>query len=89
MPLHSQKPKSIKIPITQKVNSVISRSLVFINPNTILGVFLITSIFLSFFQIQAMYFYIVFGVFIIGYFAERTMVIIGRYKLYAKQTKTK
>lgn len=87
MPLNFEKPRIKKIPITQKVGSLFLRLIALIRPETIFGVFLIVAILLAFLQIQSIGFYIVFGIFITGYFAERTIIKAGKYKLFLKQSK--
>ena len=76
MPLSfSIKPRT---PIITKVRNVVNQSLVYIRPEIILGVFLIVAILLAFLKITAIGFYIVFGIFIIGYFCERILIKIYR-----------
>ena len=81
MPLSfSIKPRT---PIITKVKNVVNQSLVYIRPEIILGVFLIVAILLAFLKISAIGFYIVFGIFITCYFAERITLILHR--KYAKE----
>jgi len=87
MPLNYEKPRVKKIPIVQKVGNLFLRLLALIRLETILGVFLIVAILLAFLQIKSIGFYLVFGIFIIGYFAERIIITIWRRKLFLKQSK--
>ena len=76
MPLSS--PIRPRTPIITKVRNVVNQSLVYIRPEIILGVFLIVAILLAFLKISAIGFYVVFGIFIIGYFVERVFRILQR-----------
>ena len=76
MPLSS--PIKPRTPIITKVKNVVNQSLVYIRPEIILGVFLIVAILLAFLKISAIGFYVVFGIFIIGYFVERVFRILQR-----------
>jgi len=76
MPLSS--PIKPRTPIITKVRNVVNQSLVYIRPEIILGVFLIVAILLAFLKISAIGFYVVFGIFIIGYFVERVFRILQR-----------
>ena len=71
-------PTRLKTPTITKVRNVVNQSLVYIRPEIILGVFLIVAILLAFLKISAIGFYIVFGVFIVGYFTERVFRILQR-----------
>ena len=71
-------PTRLRTPVITKVRNVINQSLVYIRPEIILGVFLIVAILLAFLKISAIGFHIVFGIFIIGYFAERVFRILQR-----------
>jgi len=71
-------PTKLKTPIITKVRNVVNQSLVYIRPEIILGVFLIVAILLAFLKISAIGFYIVFSIFIIGYFAERIIKVLQR-----------
>ena len=71
-------PTRLRTPIITKVRNVVNQSLVYIRPEIILGVFLIVAILLAFLKITAIGFYIVFGIFIIGYFCERILIKIYR-----------
>ena len=71
-------PTKLRTPIITKVRNVVNQSLVYIRPEIILGVFLIVAILLAFLKITAIGFYIVFGIFIIGYFVERVFRILQR-----------
>jgi len=86
-PLNYEKPRVKKIPIVQKVGSLFLRLLALIRPETIFGVFLIVAILLAFLQMQSIGFYIVFGIFIIGYFLERIVLTVWKQKLYLRQSK--
>ena len=86
MPLNFEKPRVRRIPIVQKVGSLFFKLLALIRPETVLGIFLIVAIFLAFRQNNATGFYIVFGIFVIGYFAERIIIKIWRHKLFLKQS---
>jgi len=70
MPLSYYKPK-FKHKIGPKMGRAFLKSIEFIRPQTILGVFLTAALVLAFLRITAIGFYAVFGIFIIGYFAER------------------
>jgi len=87
MPLNYEAPKVREISVTQKVGSLFLRLLALIRPETVLGVFLIAAILLAFFQTQSIGFYIVFGIFIVGYFVERIIITVWRHKSYLKQSK--
>ena len=76
MPLSS--PIKPRTPIITKVRNVVNQSLVYFRPEIILGVFLIVAILLAFLKISAIGFYVVFGIFIIGYFVERVFRILQR-----------
>jgi len=76
MPLSS--PVRPRTPIITKVRNIVNQSLVYFRPEIILGVFLIVAILLAFLKITAIGFYIVFGIFIIGYFCERILIKIYR-----------
>lgn len=78
MPLNYQKPIIRKLPIVQKVGNLFLQIVSLIRPETILGVFLIAAILLAFFKISAIGFYVVFGIFTIGYFCERVIIKYGR-----------
>ena len=71
-------PTRLRTPIITKVRNVVNQSLVYIRPEIILGVFLIVAILLAFLKISAIGFYVVFGIFIIGYFAERIIKVLQR-----------
>lgn len=83
MPLNYEKSIVKKIPVIQKVGTLFLKSLALIRPETVFGVFLIVAILLAFLQTQSTGFYIVFGIFITGYFAERIAIIFRR--KYGKQ----
>ena len=89
MPLNYSKPIKKKVPVAQKVSSLFARGFSFIYPSTLFVTFLLVAIILAFIQIQALYFYVAFGVFIVGYFAERILMVVGRYKLYSKKSTSK
>ena len=79
MPLtHTVKPKT---PIFSKIGQAIQRSFQYFRPEIILVGLLIVSIILAFLQVSANSFYILVGMFIIGYFAERIAVKIWKQKL--------
>ena len=86
MPLNYEKPNIKEIPIIQKVGNLFLRLVALIRPETILGIFLIVAILLSFLQIQSIGFYIVFGIFVIGYFSERIVITVWKRKLSLKQS---
>ena len=71
-------PTRLKTPTITKVRNVVNQSLVYIRPEIILGIFLIVAILLAFLKISAIGFYVVFGIFIIGYFTERVFRILQR-----------
>ena len=71
-------PTRLRTPVITKVRNVVNQSLVYIRPEIILGVFLIVAILLAFLKISAIGFYIVFSIFIIGYFAERIIKVLQR-----------
>lgn len=87
MPLNYEAPKVREISVTQKVGSLFLRLLALIRPETVLGVFLIAAILLAFLRTQSIGFYIVFGIFIVGYFVERIIITVWRHKSYLKQSK--
>ena len=81
MPLsYSQPPKPLKLTLTTKVENVILRGMSFVRPELLLAVFLFVAIILAFVKIEAVGFYVMFGLFIIGYFVERTIVKLERKK---------
>ena len=86
MPLNYEQPITKKIPIIQKVGSLFLRLLVLIRPETVLGVFLIAGILLAFLRTQSIGFYIVFGIFIVGYFAERIIITVWKRKSSLKSS---
>lgn len=49
-----------------------------LNPNIFLLLFFIVAVILSFTQIKSPLFYIVFGIFVIGYFVERKSLLAGK-----------
>ena len=67
-----------RIPIATKVRNLTAQALSYLRPEIILGIFLVSAIFLAFFQITAIGFYITFSIFIIGYFCERIQRIPKR-----------
>ena len=71
-------PTRLRTPVITKVRNVVNQSLVYIRPEIILGVFLIVAILLAFLKISAIGFYVVFGIFIIGYFVERIIKVLQR-----------
>ena len=71
-------PTKLRTPIITKVRNIVNQSLVYFRPEIILGVFLIVAILLAFLKISAIGFYIVFSIFIIGYFCERILIKIYR-----------
>lgn len=78
MPLNYLKPTIRRLPIVQKVSNLFLQIINLIRPETILGVFLIAAIVFSSLQLRAWGFYVVFGIFTIGYFCERVIIKNGR-----------
>lgn len=74
MPLSYSEKNARKISISQKVGNLLLRFLALVRPETILAIFLIVAILLAFLQITAVGFYIVFSIFVVGYFAERIVL---------------
>ena len=83
MPLNFEQPKR-KNPIISKFKNAAFTILNLIRPDIILGVFLLFAILFPFIKIEAEGFYIVFGIFIVMFFAERISVRINR--RYEKQS---
>ena len=81
-------PVKPKTKILSKVGQVIQRSLGYLRPDIILTILLIISIILAFSQISAVGFYIICGIFIIGYFAERITIRVWRTKVIKTKNKT-
>jgi len=71
------KPK-LKNPIINRIRNVTSQLFSYIRPEVILGIFLVCAILLAFLQIPAIGFYLVFGIFIAGYFCERIFIKIKK-----------
>ncbi len=72
----------------QKVGQFLSRSLIFIRPDVVLAVMLITSIILTFLEVSAIGFYFLCGIFIICYFAERIAIRVWKKKPIKIKNKT-
>ena len=71
MPLNNFKPKSsLTLGFKRTVDKVLNYVL-YLNPQIALGIFLMAAIVLSFSEKESIGFYIVFSIFIIGYFFER------------------
>ena len=81
MPLNYEQPK--RVSLRNKLKNTTFQILSLIRPEIILGVFLMVAILLAFLKISAIGFYIVFGIFITCYFAERITLILHR--KYAKE----
>ena len=75
MPLTStERPK---IPIKNKLRSLIGNTVSYFRPEVFLGVLLVFSAILAFLK-SATGFYIICGVFIVGYFSERIIRILRK-----------
>jgi len=71
MPLNNFKPKpSLTIGLKKTVDKVLNYVL-YLNPQIALGIFLMAAIVLALLEKESIGFYVVFSIFIIGYFAER------------------
>jgi len=57
--------------IVNKVKNAILQGLGYIRPDIVLMIFLLVGVVLAFLKYTAIGFYSVFGIFIVGYFAER------------------
>lgn len=77
MPLNYLKQKKIS-PIISKIKNTVLQTIAFIRPDIMLGIFLLVAIILAFLKVEATNFYIVFAVFIVGYFAERIVKVLPR-----------
>lgn len=67
-----------KIRVSEKVRNIIANTFNFLRPDVYFIVFLITSLVLAFFNSWG--FYIVFGIFVICFFAERIILKINKKK---------
>ena len=78
MPLNFSKP-ILRNPIISKIKQTFLQSInlafQFIRPEILLVVFLIVAILLAFAKIEAIGFYVVFAIFITGYFCERIVKV--------------
>ena len=75
MPLNNFKPKAaLTIGLKQTVDKVLNYVL-YLNPQIALGIFLMAAIVLAFTEKEANGFYLVFALFIAGYFFERVTKI--------------
>lgn len=63
-----------------KIKNAILQGLNYLRPDIVLAIFLFFAVVLAFFKNQAIGFYGVFGIFIIGYFAERILIKIKKNK---------
>ena len=66
--------------IVSKIKNAILQGLAYIRPDIVLMIFLLIAVALAFLKYTAIGFYSVFGIFIIGYFAERISSKINKIK---------